>query len=96
MTRPDPRTRGTSRSLPHHIHRLHHTTRNGRQDMLFDPSLARVIHAERATSWAAESAAMRLLDRPPRRSVRQRVGRSMVRIGARLAAEPSLEPARSR
>ena len=32
----------------------------------------------------------------PRQSVRQNVGRSIVRIGARLAGEPSLELARFR
>jgi hypothetical protein len=32
----------------------------------------------------------------PRQSVRRSVGRSIVRIGARLAGEPSLELARSR
>ncbi len=64
--------------------------------MFPDHQLARVIHAERAAAWSAEAAAMRLLDRPPRRSIRWRVGRSMVAIGARLAAEPSLGPVRSR
>ena len=32
----------------------------------------------------------------PRQSVRQNIGRSIVRIGARLAGEPSLELARFR
>ena len=32
----------------------------------------------------------------PAQSIRRAVGRRMIRIGARLAAEPSLEPARSR
>ena len=32
----------------------------------------------------------------PRQSVRQNVGRSIIRIGARLAGEPSLELARFR
>jgi hypothetical protein len=60
------------------------------------PSLARVIHAERAARWAYEAEIHRLLDRPPRRPMRQAIGRSMVRIGARIAAEHPLEGARSR
>ena len=84
MKRTDRRTGGTSRSLPHPVH-THDLNHLGRNDMLFDPSLGRVIHAERATRWAAESADRRLLDRPPRRSVRQRVGRSMVAIGVRYS-----------
>ena len=60
------------------------------------PSLARVIHAERAAQWLAEAEIPRLLDRPPRRAMRQAIGRSMVRIGARIAAEHPLEGARSR
>ena len=64
--------------------------------MNLDPSLARVFHAERAAQWLAEAEIPRLLDRPPRRPIRQTIGRSMVRIGARLAAEQPLEAARSR
>jgi hypothetical protein len=63
--------------------------------MNLDPSLARVIHAERAAQWLAEAEIPRLLDRPPRRPIRQAIGRSMVRIGARLAAEQPLDAARS-
>jgi hypothetical protein len=63
--------------------------------MYREPTLARVIHAERAARWAAEAEVPRLLDRPPRRPIRQAVGRSMVRIGARLAADRSLDSARS-
>ena len=43
---------------------------------------------------AAERA--RMAPSQPRQSVRQSVGRSIVRIGARLAGEPSLELARFR
>ena len=43
---------------------------------------------------AAERA--RLVPVQPRQSVRQNVGRSIVKIGARLAGEPSLELARFR
>jgi hypothetical protein len=63
--------------------------------MYLDPSLARVIHAERAAQWLAEAEIPQLLDRPPRRPIRQAIGRSMVRIGARLADQP-LDVARSR
>ena len=64
--------------------------------MYLEPSLARVIHAERAAQWLAEADIPRLLDRPPRRPMRRAIGRSMVRIGARLAAEQPLDVARSR
>ncbi len=43
--------------------------------------LHRAIHVERASV--------------PRRSLRRWVGRQMVRWGVRLAADPSLKPARS-
>ncbi len=33
---------------------------------------------------------------PPRQPIRRAVGRSIVRIGERIAAEPSFEPARNR
>jgi hypothetical protein len=64
--------------------------------MYADPSVVRVIHAERMARLAAEAEIARLFDRPPRRPVRQAVGRAMVRIGARLAVENPLEMARSR
>ena len=38
----------------------------------------------------------RLVPRQPRRSVRQAVGRSLVRVGERLAGEPNFELARLR
>ena len=47
-------------------------------------ALARVIHADRLAR-----------QHPPRRLIREAVGRSMVRIGARLA-DPNLRPVRSR
>ena len=94
MTTPSARTGGASRPLPHH-HRTH-TNLNGRNQMVLDPTFARVIHAERAARWAAEAEVPRLLDRPPRRPIRQAVGRSMIRIGARLAADRSLDVAGSR
>jgi hypothetical protein len=42
------------------------------------------------------AARARLAPREPRRSVRQAVGRSLVRAGERLAGEPSFELARFR
>jgi len=56
-------------------------------------SLARVNHAEKTARYLAEARADRLVDRPPTRPLRQAIGHSMLRIGARLAAEPSLGPA---
>jgi hypothetical protein len=93
MTRTDTRPFGASRPLPH---RPNHRPTIGRNEMYPDPSLARVIHAERAARYAAEAEIRRLLERPPRRPMRQAIGRSMVRIGARIAGEHSLETARSR
>jgi hypothetical protein len=43
----------------------------------------------------AESALMRRIQRS-RPSIRQAIGRRIVQIGARLAAEPSIESVRSR
>jgi len=94
MKRTSSRHGGASRPLPH-SHRYHRPS-TGRNQMYPDPSLARVIHAERAARWAADAEVTRLLDRPPRRRLRQAVGRSMVRIGVRLAADRSLDMARSR
>ena len=94
MTRIDPRSPGARRPLPHSDRHL--ASLNGRNRMYLDPSVVRVIYAERAARWAAEAEVPRLLDRPPRRPIRQLVGRSMVRIGARLAADRSLDVARSR
>lgn len=88
------------RPLPHRSDRFHATvstqrSRKERTTMHPHQSLARVIHAERAERWAAEAEAERLLG-PPRRPIRQRLGRSIVRIGERLAAEPPRRPVRSR
>ena len=59
-------------------------------------ALARVIVADRLARAKAEREADGLTRQlPPRRLIRQAVGRSMVRIGARLA-EPNRRPARSR
>jgi hypothetical protein len=59
--------------------------------------LARVIHAERLARGIAERQAERFArQHPPSRPIRGAIGRSMIRIGARLAAESNLRPARSR
>jgi hypothetical protein len=59
-------------------------------------ALAWVIHADRLARRIAEREADWLArQRPPNRLIRRAIGRSMVRIGARLA-EPNLRPARSR
>ena len=58
--------------------------------------LARVIHNERLARGIAEREADRLTrQHPSPRPIRRAIGRSMVRIGIRLA-EPNLRPARSR
>ncbi len=94
MSRTESRRSGAARPLPHP--EPNHRSMNGRNLMYRDHALARVIHAERAVRWAREAEIARLLDRPPRRPIRLAIGRSMVRIGARLAAEHPLDPARSR
>jgi hypothetical protein len=73
------------------------TTRKEPTAMFSQHALARVIHAERLARGIAEREADRLARQlPPRRPIRQAIGRSMVRIGARLAAESNLRPVRSR
>jgi hypothetical protein len=93
MQTTDTRPVGASRPLPQH--RIDRSA-TGRNPMNPYPFLARVVHAERAARWAYEAEIPRLLDRPPRRPLRQAIGRSMLRIGAHLAAENSLGEARSR
>ena len=43
-----------------------------------------------------DAARARLVPRRPRRSIRQSIGQSLVRLGERLAGEASFEPARFR
>ena len=64
--------------------------------MYRETSLARVIHAERAARYAAEAEVPRLLDGHRAVPSGSAIGRSMLRIGARLAAEQPLDTARSR
>jgi hypothetical protein len=53
-----------------------------------DIDLVRVIHAERVDR---DLAAVRVA-RVPRHSMRRLVGRSIVRVGSWVAAEPNAEP----
>jgi hypothetical protein len=70
--------------------------------MRHDHHVALALGQEHARELQRDAAADRLARRhaqrvrPRRAGVRQRVGRSLVRIGSRLAADPSLEPLRSR
>lgn len=69
--------------------------------MRIDPHLAMTMHQARAAeAWrdaAADRRGRRLGRRPARPSAaRRRIGRSMVRLGTRLAGDPSFTPVRSR
>ena len=59
-----------------------------------DIDLVRVIHAERVDNRLNEVQAHRASAHVPRRSVRRMVGRSIVRLGSWVAAEPQLRPVR--
>jgi len=59
-------------------------------------ALARVIHAERLARGIAEREAEQVARRSDNRPIRRAIGRSMVRLGHRLAAEPNLRQARTR
>jgi hypothetical protein len=63
--------------------------------MLFTPELHGQLARERIEREIATAALLRQA-RQPSRSFRQAVGRRVIRFGARLAAEPSLESVRSR
>jgi len=59
------------------------------------------VHADRAARFAAEAHQARIVRRPraDERRIRRAIGRSMVRVGARIAADPGperLQPAGSR
>ena len=62
--------------------------------MMFSPELHGRWARERIERQL-ELAALLRRDRQPSQSIRQAVGRRVIRFGARLAAEPSLESARS-
>jgi hypothetical protein len=63
--------------------------------MMFSPELHGRWARERIERQL-ETAALLRHDRQQAQSIRQAVGHRIIRIGARLAAEPSLESARSR
>jgi hypothetical protein len=56
--------------------------------------VASAIHAERVRDLERRAAIARQLPSPPPRRIRQSVGRSIVRLGVRIAADASLEPGR--
>ncbi len=64
---------------------------------MFQPSHWLLVEARQAEIRAQIESARwhRLLRLPRRSSVRRRLGRQMIRVGARLAADPSLRPART-
>lgn len=60
-----------------------------------DIDLVRVIHAERVERDLAAARIARAIPHGPRSSIRRVIGRSIVRLGSWVAAEPTLRPARS-
>jgi hypothetical protein len=68
--------------------------------LIHDDRLVRRLHERRIDDLRRAASAQRIQrhQRLPsdRRSLRRSVGRSMVRLGSRLAADPSLTPVRSR
>ena len=63
--------------------------------MLFAPELLAQLAEERIERKLATAELLRRA-RQPAPSIRQAIGRRIIQIGARLAAEPSLESVRSR
>lgn len=63
--------------------------------MFFTPELHGQLARERIERRLAVSALLRQ-GRQPASSIRQAIGHRFIRIGARLAAEPSFESVRSR
>jgi len=63
--------------------------------MLFSPEIHGRLARERIEQRIAAAALLREA-RQPSRSIRRQIGHRIIEIGARLAAEPSLESARSR
>jgi hypothetical protein len=53
------------------------------------------LHAARSRELERRAELARLLPAPSTRRIRRNLGRSIVRLGARIAADPSLEPTRS-
>ena len=63
--------------------------------MFFSPELYGQLQRERIEREIATAVLLRQ-GRQPSQSIRQAVGHRFIRIGARLAAEPSFESVRSR
>jgi hypothetical protein len=63
--------------------------------MLFNPEIHGQLARERIEQRIAAAALLREA-RQPSPSIRRQLGHRIIEIGARLAAEPSLESARSR
>lgn len=100
MTRPDLLApAGRARPRPDHppAHRREVSEMPRNAVRYFD-----AVHADRAARFAAEARVDRLARRAPRssdRRIRRAIGRSLVAVGARIAAEPAaerLQPAGSR
>lgn len=64
---------------------------------MFHPSHKLLLEARQAEIRAEIEFARRarLARRPRRRSIRRSFGRQLIRIGARLASDPALRPART-
>jgi len=94
MNRLEPRLDpGRLRPAPDHDHR--------RREVRAVNSAILVLHAaqrDRVARLHAEAAVAHLARRSPERRVRRALGRSIVRLGERLASEPAerVSPARSR
>ena len=58
--------------------------------------IAHEIRRREIADAAADRSMRTVPGRPASQPVRRRLGRSIIRIGERLAAEPSIRPARSR
>jgi hypothetical protein len=66
----------------------------GGENEMLSPQMRLDLARERHARDIEEAARMRLID--SRSSIRRSLGHSIIRIGERLAAEPSLELARPR
>ena len=77
-----------------------HTTIEGSTDVQTQPGIiARAVHDDRTREHQHRTHRTWIESRTARRegaSVRARIGRTIVRVGERIAADPDLTPARSR
>ena len=92
MTRHDPHA-PAGRARRHPIH--HPAHRKEVSDMTSNTvRYLDAVHADRAARFEAEALRARIAHRAPRadeRRIRRAVGRSIVRVGAQIAADPALE-----